>query len=70
MIDYLAPLQRSISFLHHKTRDTFVHYAANIYASKENVELKKTIKSLKKKIYELSEIEREEQEIKGVLGLW
>ena len=68
MIDTLAPLQRSVSFLHHQIRDIFVHYTLNIHVSKENVELKKEINELKKKIYELSEIERENKRLKELLA--
>ena len=68
MIDTLAPIQRSISFLYYQTRNFFTHYIINVHASQENVTLKKEIKELKKRIHDLSEIERENKRLKEYLA--
>ena len=68
MINSLAPLQSSVSYIHHWASSFFAHYIANIESSKENVELKNKIKSLEKKIHDQTEFERENKRLKEFLS--
>ena len=67
MIDSFAPVQKGVVFLNTQVTDFFQNYVANISASKENKNLKNQVGMLESKIFELSEIEKENQRLKKLL---
>ncbi len=67
MIDTFAPIQRSVTYLYDSFSKTFDFYLANINASKENIELKKTVSILEKKIFTLNEVSKENERLKSLL---
>ena len=68
MIDSLAPLQGSISYIYRWVSSFFIHYVANVESSKENVGLKSRIRELEREIHERIEIEQENKRLKEFLS--
>lgn len=68
MIDILAPLQSSVSGGYSKVRDFFQNYALSVNASKENKQLHLEIEDYQKRLFKISEIEKENERLKGLLG--
>ena len=67
MLDTLAPMQRSITYLKSQMSSFFENYLANVSASKENVGLRKRILELDEQIFSLNELERENKRLKALL---
>lgn len=68
MIDILAPLQASVSGGYTQIRNFFQNYALSVNASKENRELHQEIEDYQKRLFRVSEIEKENERLKGLLG--
>lgn len=67
IIESFAPIQNGVYFIRHKLSYFVNHYIFMINADIENELLKKKIANLEASIYELSEIERENQRLKKLL---
>ena len=67
MMDTLAPLQRGVTFVHKRIVSSFDHYIFNVNASKANLSLAGEVKDLKKKIFVLEELQRENKRLKKLL---
>lgn len=68
LVDLIAPIQQSVTETSDFVSSAVDHYLLNIKASKENIELKKEVASLKEKILYLSELDKENQRLKGLLN--
>lgn len=68
LIDILAPIQSGVSGGYAQIRDFFQNYALSINASKENVQLKKEIAQYQERIFKLSEIDKENERLRSLLG--
>ncbi len=67
MIDSVTPLQRGVTFLHDEISGLFEHYVNNVSASKKNIELNKKIAQLESEMFNLEEVRKENQRLKGYL---
>lgn len=67
MVDFIAPMQRSVTFLHGKMLSIFEHYFNNVNASKQNQTLVKKVSQLERKIFEYEELDRENRRLKELL---
>ncbi|MCO4792436.1 MAG: rod shape-determining protein MreC [Bacteriovoracaceae bacterium] len=67
MIDSVTPLQRGVSYLHKEVTDLFEHYVNNVSASKEKGMLIKKVGQLENELFEMEEMKKENQRLKGYL---
>jgi rod shape-determining protein MreC len=67
MVDYLGPLQRSVTNIQLSIADFFEHYLMNVGVSKENVELKKQVGELSSEIFSYQEVLKENKRLKDLL---
>ena len=67
IIDSLAPMQSSVTYLKRKFSSIFEYYVMNVNASKENTELKKKISVLNGHLFQFEELAEENKRIKELL---
>ena len=67
MIDFFAPMQKSVTFVHNSFNSVFDNYIANVNASKENAKLQMVMSDLKSQIFSYKEMELENIRLKGLL---
>ncbi len=67
LIDILTPLQSSVSGSYLEVRNFFQHYTLSVNASKENVKLQSKIEDYQKRLFHVSEIEKENERLKSLL---
>lgn len=67
MVDYLGPLQRSVTNIQLSVADFFEHYLMNVTVSKENVELKKQVGELSNELFSYQEVLKENKRLKDLL---
>ena len=67
VIETLAPLQEGTISLKQRVVGLFDHYVWLINASKENTNLKKEIKALNGRLFDLAEVQRENDRLKKLL---
>ncbi len=67
MIDFFAPVQRSVTFFHDEVVTFFDSYILNVNASKSNVYLKKEVANLKSTIFKFDEISKENNRLRDLL---
>lgn len=67
MIEVFAPLQRGTISVKEKVSYFFDHYVMIVNTSKQNEDLKKKVSSLENTIFQLNEVERENERLKQLL---
>lgn len=67
IIEFMAPLQKGTVSIKDQVAYTFDHYVDIVNTSKENVELKKKVETLENTIFQLNELERENERLKQLL---
>ncbi len=67
MIDFFAPIQKSVTFVQTSFNSIFENYIANVNASKENEALKMKLSEMNSKIFSFSEMELENVRLKKLL---
>jgi rod shape-determining protein MreC len=67
MVDFFAPMQKSVTFVHDSFTSVFDDYIANVNASKENSKLNMKISDLESRIFTYKEIELENKRLKELL---
>lgn len=67
MVDSLAPMQQSMGLIKSEASSFFRHYVDNIYASKDNIKLKKNIAELENKLFLYQELEKENKRLKSLM---
>lgn len=67
VIEVLAPIQRGTTSFKEQISSTIEHYFLIVNTSKENVDLRQKVAVLENKIFQLSEVEKENQRLKQLL---
>lgn len=67
MIDFFAPIQKSVTYIHDSFTSVFDDYIANVNASKQNGKLKMKISELNSQIFSYKEMELENKRLKKLL---
>ena len=67
MVDFFAPMQKSVTFVHNSFTSVFDDYIANVNASKQNSNLNMKISDLESRIFGYKEIELENKRLKKLL---
>ena len=67
LIEFMAPIQRGTVSVKDQVAYTFDHYVDIVNTSKENVGLKRKVESLENKIFQLNEVEKENERLKQLL---
>jgi rod shape-determining protein MreC len=67
LIEAFAPIQRGTMSMKEKVTHMFDHYILIVNTSKRNEELNKQVQTLENKIFELKEVEKENQRLKQLL---
>lgn len=67
IIEFMAPIQRGTVSIKEQVAYTFDHYVDIVDTSKENVGLKRTVEALENKIFQLNEVEKENERLKQLL---
>ena len=67
IIESMAPIQKGTVSIKDQVAYTFDHYVDIVNTSKENVDLKRKVETLENTIFQLTEVERENQRLKQLL---
>lgn len=67
MVDFFAPMQKSVTFVQNSFTSVFDDYIANVNASKENSRLTMKLSDLEGRIFSFKEIELENKRLKKLL---